>query len=444
MNYTKIRELGSGGFGVVYQVADEIGNSFALKEFRPSPDVQAVIAKGGVALESLKARFRREVKYQSQLKSDNIVRIFDHNLDAPNPWFVMELALGTLQTDLLADRSLGGNPSKALFDILGGLDDLHKRGIVHRDLKPVNVLKLQNVDGSFRYAISDFGLISAIASETTTLTQTGHGGGTPIYAAPELITKFKYATSVADIYSVGAILHDIFDGGPRTPYLELTADGPCREIIEKCTKTNPGRRYADVASLRADIYSALAGQTLSFSSDVEKNLVDLLNLGNALSSGEWDRVYSFLSKEDTTAQMRKNVFAALTTDHINQLAEDSSELLNALGIEFSDYVREQSHDFNYCDVLADKIELLHDAGSVALKAHALVTLLIMGIGHNRWFVERKFARLAGPFMDAHVAERIQMDAVADNIPLADYLDRLENSINITRKDLHNLLGKVKA
>ena len=386
--------------------------------------------------------FKREVKYQSQLSSKHIVPIIESDLDANQPWFVMELAAGTLKDDLVADRSLGGNPSRALFDILAGLEEIHKRDIVHRDLKPVNVLKLRNPDGSIRYAISDFGLISALAAESTTLTQTGHGGGTPIYAAPELITRFSYATPSADIYSVGAILHDIFDGGVRTPYLEQTAAGPCREIVEKCTKTNPARRYQDVASLRDDIYQALVGKTLVFTSDFEKEIVELLQTGNTLQDAEWDRVYNFLSRPDTVQQSKQNVFSVLTAAHFQQLSTSSMELLNALGTEFSLYVRNAGHNFDYCDVLADKLEAIFQCGSVRIKAHCLISLLVMGVGHNRYFVENKFVRLASPALETNIAERIEMDVDAESIDFKGYVARMEKSISTTRDSLHPTLKDV--
>lgn len=436
MNYRKIKEIGRGGFGRVFEVEDDFGQRFAMKEYEPNSDIQNLINRGLVKADNLMGRFKREVKYQSLLNSKHIVRILDKDLEAAKPWFVMELAEGTLQDDLQADRRLGGDPTRALFDILAGLEEIHKRDIVHRDLKPVNVLKLKNPDGSIRYAISDFGLISALAAESTTLTQTGHGGGTPVYAAPELITRFSHATSSADIYSVGAILHDIFEGRARTPYLEQTASGPCKDIIEKCTKTNPARRYQEIASLRDDIYQALAGKTLQFESDAEKDLVNLLQTNEAPSDNEWDRVYEFLSKSDITTQSKANIFSALTSTHFHNISNSSRELLNAIASEFSSFTRNTSHNFDYCDVLAGKLESIFEIGSIRLKAHCLISLLIMGVDHNRYFVENKFVRLASGNLDENVIERIKMDVAAEAINLERYIQRLERSLSINRSVLH--------
>ena len=440
MTYTKIKELGRGGFGCVHEVIDENGNHFALKEFSPNAELQAIIAKGFVSLEELKKRFFKEIKYQSKVKSQNVVQIIDSDLLGDPPWYVMELADGTLQENLIADHTLGPNLKTTLFDILAGLEAIHDLGITHRDLKPVNVLRFLTEEGKLRYAISDFGLITAVASDTTTITRTGHGGGTPIYAAPELITNFKYATSTADIYSFGAILHDIFGGGNRVPYVELSVPGPFRSIVEKCTKRNPVRRYQDVASLRADVFDALASPDLAFSSTEEADIVALLSTKNELTDDEWDRFFELLELA-ANGLVSYNLFRAIKNEHIELLAPKAPDLFNALGMRFSDYVRSIGHDFDYCDVLADKLERFFLHGSIALKAHTLISLLEMGVSHNRWFVERKFQRLAGPDLDIRVVQRVLLDVDADSFNLERYLGNWEVSISASRKSLHPLFSQ---
>lgn len=442
MNYTSIRELGRGGFGRVDEVSDIHGTRFAKKDFCPNDELKIFIGKGLLDETDLKKRFFKEVKYQSQIQSRNVVKIFDCDLVATSPWYVMELAVGTLQDDLILDRTLGVNLKVALFDILAGLEAIHDLGITHRDLKPVNVLKFLDPGAGVRFAISDFGLITALTSDTTTITRTGHGGGTPIYAAPELITNFKYATATADIYSFGAILHDIFSGGARTPYVELSVPGPFREIVEKCTKKNPIRRYSTVALLRADVFDALQSPSLSFGSTEESDLIELLKNQDILSDDEWDRFFSVLEQASGVFPTLYNMFRALREVHIDNLAGLSPDLLNALGMRFSEYVRSNAHDFDYCDVLADKMEKFFGVGSIALKAHIIVSLLQMGVKHNRWFVERKFLKLASPTLDANVAMRLQLDINAEDIDMKTFLSLWEISISTSRALLHPVLGLI--
>ncbi|MFT7595991.1 MAG: serine/threonine protein kinase [Paracoccaceae bacterium] len=119
----------------------------------------------------------------------------------------MELAFCSLSDELQVDQTLGGGAKRALFDILSGLQAIHAKGYKLRDLKPQNVLKLSNPDGTHRYAISDFGfrisdfgLMTPAAGQTTTLTATNAGGGTPLYCAPKCTTNLRRATHLADIY----------------------------------------------------------------------------------------------------------------------------------------------------------------------------------------------------------------------------------------------------
>lgn len=444
MKYKKIKELGRGGFGRVFEVEDEEGTHYALKEFEPNDELGAAIKRGVISLEDLKRRFLKEVKYQSKIDSENVVKIIDHDLAAETPWYVMELGIGTLSDDLNHDRSLNGNPKKALFDILAGLEAIHELGIAHRDLKPVNIIKLLNPDHTIRYAISDFGLITAVNSDTTTITKTGHGGGTPIYAAPELINNFKHATPLADIYSFGAILHDIFGTGNRTPYAQLTVPEPCKKIVEKCTQRNEHRRYQSVTELRSELFELLEANTFDFTNREEEEVIKLLQTKDVLSDDEWDNFFDILSRNGELWPVRYQLFRALRTAHFIGLADQAPSLLNALGFEFSNYTRNAAHDFDYCDVLADKLEVIFNLASIALKAHCLLTFLIMGVDHNRWFVERKLLKLANHECDARVISRLLLDADAEEIDLEYYLDRWEISIQSSVSSLHPKLQILKA
>ena len=436
MDYKIIKELGRGGFGVVSEVTDENNNHFALKRFEPNADIKLIIQKGHTSEDDLKKRFLKEIRYQSQVNNPNVVKIIDHGTDQNTPWYLMELASGTLQVALSKDKVFNPDIKKALFDILSGMEAIHEIGIVHRDLKPVNILKIKNADSSYRYAISDFGLITATHSDTTTITKTGHGGGTAMYAAPELITHFKHATPAADIYSFGAILHDIFGSGSRTPYSQLNVPGPCRDIVEKCTYKNVARRYQDISSLRLDLFTVLDNPLLEFSTSEEKEIIELLNRNDNLTPDEWDRYFEILGNLSEFTPTTHNLFKSTRKEHFQSINASDPGLLHPLGMEFSNFVRSLQHDFNYCDVLADKIEALFHIGNIELKAHCLLTFLIMGVNHNRWFVERKFQNLSGADCDSKVIKRLLVDIETESIDLDNLIRRWEISINSTRNKLH--------
>jgi serine/threonine protein kinase len=124
MAYKALKEIGRGSFGVVELVADDKGRQLARKTFVPPnlPDVSN---------DEMRARFEREVRYQSEIGNPNVVRIREYDLDANPPWFVMDLADCSLADELRTDRTLGGDPRKPLFDILAGLEAIHAKGYKH-------------------------------------------------------------------------------------------------------------------------------------------------------------------------------------------------------------------------------------------------------------------------------------------------------------------------
>jgi serine/threonine protein kinase len=435
MSYTRIRELGAGGFSKVYLVSDESGYKFAMKVFDPQ---QAIV--DAVGEDNLKRRFKREVLYQQSIDHPNVVKIISHDLDADPPFFVMELAECTLSDELQQDRTLGGDPKQALYDILTGLEAIHGLGIIHRDLKPQNVLKIRN-NGSCRYAVSDFGLVSSSLTQSTTLTQSNATGGTPRYAAPELIRDFKRGTHLSDVYSFGVILFDIFGGGEqRIPYTEINSvAGAIGVIISTCTKKLPKRRYDSIATLRAVLYDALQDETIIFSSPEEERIIELLKTKDELQEAEWDDVFFLIDDNIDQGRTNHNIFKAITYIHLQQLGEESPQLLASLGHDFCEYIIGTGFDFDYCDVLGNKLQSFFNCGSIELKAESLLALLELGTGHNRWYVERIFIKLAGHYLPDSVASRVAIEVQIRNIDFERLIERLEQSISVSRDDLHPAL-----
>ncbi|KAI1434803.1 hypothetical protein GGR50DRAFT_660183 [Xylaria sp. CBS 124048] len=84
--------------------------------------------------------------------------------------------------------------------ILSALGFIHSFHIYHRDLKPENILMKSN--GLVK--IADFGMAAIQQSPTHALRTSC---GSPHYAAPELIARYRYQGDKVDIWSLGCILY---------------------------------------------------------------------------------------------------------------------------------------------------------------------------------------------------------------------------------------------
>lgn len=435
--YQVLGELGRGSFGIVY-LCEKDGKQFAMKTFEPSPHVVAAIQAGQVKEDELRRRFSGEAKYQSHIDHPNVVRVVDTDMQANPPYFVMELAEQSLDDELKSSPVVRDESEKVLFDIMSGLEAIHETGIYHRDLKPANVLRIKNEDGSYRYAISDFGLMKSTLGDSTTLTATGAQGGTQRYAAPELMTNFKRATARSDIFSFGVILQDFFEPGVgRIPFTEVQIGGAVGKVASKCTKTVAIRRYGSVGELRAALYEALQTEPPVFGSSMEKRAVEALESDVELTERQWDQIFLLLEDDGVSDTSHRHILRLITKDHLDWLASNAPDLLSAYGGYFCDYLddSEGELDFDYCDVAADKLGWLFQLGDVALQARSLISLMTMGVSHNRWYVEHKFLKLAGPSLDEAIANRFIADIDVREINFQRYISRIERSISAKKESL---------
>ncbi|MDP9151200.1 MAG: serine/threonine protein kinase, partial [Myxococcota bacterium] len=173
------------------------------------------------------ARFKREARAVSKIRSQHVVRIFDADV-APElggvPYLVMDLLEGIDLEQLSAGRRI--EPETVvewLWQIALPLDKAHGVGIVHRDLKPENLFLTRRDDGRPLIKILDFG-IAKITADSPSTTQSGLIFGTPLYMAPEQARADPAQVGpAADRYALGLIAYQLLTGSPYRTETSLTA-----------------------------------------------------------------------------------------------------------------------------------------------------------------------------------------------------------------------------
>src|SRR6056297_625186 len=205
--YELLRELGRGGFGVVYEGRHlQRGDRVALKTLPLVLDGQTQSSRDAERLH----RFRQEFRSLSEINHPNLAGMQTLEVDGNQWFFTMDLIDGVdFLQHVRPKGSLDGERLRAsLKQLVRGIIALHEQGIVHRDLKPSNVL----VGSDGRVTILDFGLVAELqhfANETLSI-GTQHFAGTPRYAAPEQASGQRSAA--VDWYALGVMLYEAMTG----------------------------------------------------------------------------------------------------------------------------------------------------------------------------------------------------------------------------------------
>jgi len=271
-HYRVLRELGSGGMGVVYEAEDtKLGRHVALK-FLPensSHDSSTI------------ERFQREARTASSLNHPNICTIHEIDEHDGHTFISMELLEGTSLDRIPGNAPLPVNQILEIgIQLADALDAAHQRGIVHRDIKPANVF----ITKRSQVKVLDFGLakltqretsaetVGVTAADPSRLTSPGTTLGTVAYMSPEQ-ARGEELDGRTDLFSVGVILYELATGkhpfpGPTSavifsgilhqsplapislnPQLPLELE----RIINKALEKDRDIRYQVASELRGDL-----------------------------------------------------------------------------------------------------------------------------------------------------------------------------------------------
>jgi serine/threonine-protein kinase len=181
-------------------------------------------------------RFQSEARAVAQLRSKNVVRLIDYDVDPEaGPFIVMELLEGETLGERLArgDRIPPPELARIFAQIARGLDHAHAQGIVHRDLKPDNVFLARDEDGTSVVKLVDFGVAKVPFGRQSGLTSPGLLVGTASYMSPEQALG-KESEKRSDLWALGVIAYECVVG--QVPFGGDTL-GVC--LLAICTLPTP-------------------------------------------------------------------------------------------------------------------------------------------------------------------------------------------------------------
>jgi serine/threonine protein kinase len=168
-----------------------------------------------VGNEEVRVRFQREARAAAQIRSANVVDVFDHGLWNDMPFIVMEYLEGEdLGARLDKKGRLGLSETyEIVAQVARALVRAHAMGIVHRDLKPENIFLVPGDDHEVAKVL-DFGIAKldqySLRDKTT---KTGSFMGTPYYMSPEQ-ARGKNIDWRSDLWALGVIVFQCLTGKP--------------------------------------------------------------------------------------------------------------------------------------------------------------------------------------------------------------------------------------
>lgn len=204
----------------------------------------------------------REIEVLRRLTHPNIIRLHevlytddDGSAEERILYMILDLAEGgELFDHIIATAKLKEDEARRLFrQAVSALEYMHAHLVVHRDLKPENLL----LDKDKNIKINDFGLSNFINPGVPLKTFCG----SPIYAAPEIVSKKKYEGTGVDVWSLGIILFTMTTGhmpwklndnevenmsdmlkGRFTLPASVTVSPECMDLMKRMIVSDPKKR----------------------------------------------------------------------------------------------------------------------------------------------------------------------------------------------------------
>jgi eukaryotic-like serine/threonine-protein kinase len=233
--YELVREIGRGGFGVVWEARDaDLGRTVAFKAVRVA----------GPRSGAHEERLFREAEAAARLSHPNIVTLFDVGRGEAGAYLVLELLRGRTLAERLEQGPFSvAEALRIAVDVAKALAHAHGNGVVHRDLTPGNLFLCD--EGHVK--VLDLGMAHAFGRRRLE-------GGTPGYMAPEQ-RRGAPEDERTDVFALGVILHRMLAGelpfpddarrSAPVPLFDVAGVPGLGELVARMLQEDPVKRPRD-------------------------------------------------------------------------------------------------------------------------------------------------------------------------------------------------------
>ncbi|XP_021753203.1 LEAF RUST 10 DISEASE-RESISTANCE LOCUS RECEPTOR-LIKE PROTEIN KINASE-like 1.2 [Chenopodium quinoa] len=312
-NFDHSKELGRGGFGIVYYGKLKDGREVAVKRLYEKSYRR-------------QEQFMNEIQILTLLRHQNLVSLYGcTSLHCRELLLVYEY----VKNGTVADHLYGSNTKSGYLpwpvrlrigiETAAALSYLHASDIIHRDVKTNNIL----LDCNFSVKVADFGLCRDFPTDVTHVSTAPQG--TPGYLDPEYHQCYKL-TDKSDVYSFGVVLIELISS-----LSAIDMDRPTHEInlfnyamnrIQRCAfdeLVDPQLGFAlDFKVRRMTVSVAeLAFQCLQHDKELRPSMDEVLEVLKSIEGTDYEALQA--------EEMAKNVGFV---DDEALLAEEMADIAN--------------------------------------------------------------------------------------------------------------------
>lgn len=193
------RLLGRGKFGHVWLARERRNGFIVALKIIPIKEIQSA--------ETAK-QVRREIEIHSNLRHENILRMYGHFYDRDNIYLILEYAGQGEFFKFLSEKGRFSERETSTYirQVVQALQHMEKHSVIHRDIKPENLL----LGSDDLVKIADFGwAVHNVDKRRMTFC------GTMEYLAPEMVNNNVHSGGI-DLWCLGILTYEFLTG--KTPF----------------------------------------------------------------------------------------------------------------------------------------------------------------------------------------------------------------------------------
>jgi len=240
------KEIGRGGFGVVYLARDQqlLSKPVVIKVLQDETNPDPYFQK----------KFQQEIEALARIDHPGVVGVLDVG-ETPDgkPFLVMQFVEGvTLRSEISKDGMELRRVAHIMRQVGQALGAAHDKGVYHRDLKPENIMLTRSSETEEYVKLIDFGIAAVRDSQVVAQSLPSKVVGTLSYMAPEQVMGKGSPSS--DIYALGVIAFEMLTGQRPEASWEGVAKKPrewraeipegAQQVILQALSYQPEKRLA--------------------------------------------------------------------------------------------------------------------------------------------------------------------------------------------------------